>query len=73
MLDRPIDVAAQDVQAAINAAGGYLPRRSAKSAQSQQGRSGPTPILTLAITSDSLPLDKVNDFADTILAQKLGR
>ena len=30
-----------------------------------------TPILTLAITSDSLPLEKVNDFADTVLAQKL--
>ncbi len=30
-----------------------------------------TPILTLSITSDSLPLDKVNDFADTLLAQKL--
>ena len=30
-----------------------------------------TPILTLSITSDSLPLDRVNDFADTLLAQKL--
>ena len=36
-----------------------------------QGQPGGQPILTLALTSDSLPLEKVNDLADTLLAQKL--
>ena len=40
VLDRPIDVAAQDVQAAINVAGGFLPQGSAEPAEIQQGQSG---------------------------------
>ena len=71
VLDRPIDVAAQDVQAAINVAGGYLPRDLPNPPKYNKVNPADTPVLTLAITSESLPLDRVNDFADTLLAQKL--
>ena len=71
VLDRPIDVAAQDVQAAINVAGGFLPKDLPNPPKYSKVNPADTPILTLSITSDSLPLDKVNDFADTLLAQKL--
>ncbi|MDQ2919519.1 MAG: efflux RND transporter permease subunit, partial [Verrucomicrobiota bacterium] len=71
VLDRPIDVAAQDVQAAINVAGGYLPKELPNPPKYNKVNPADTPILTLAITSDTLPLDRVNDFADTLLAQKL--
>jgi len=71
VLDRPIDVAAQDVQAAINVASGYLPKDLPNPPKYNKVNPADTPILTLAITSDSLPLDRVNDFADTLLAQKL--
>ncbi len=71
VLDRPIDVAAQDVQAAINVAGGYLPKDLPNPPKYNKVNPADTPILTLAITSDSLPLAQVNDYADTLLAQKL--
>jgi multidrug efflux pump len=71
VLDRPIDVAAQDVQAAINVAGGFLPKDLPNPPKYNKVNPADTPVLTLSITSDSLPLDKVNDFADTLLAQKL--
>jgi hydrophobe/amphiphile efflux-1 (HAE1) family protein len=71
VLERPIDVAAQDVQAAINVASGYLPSDLPNPPKYNKVNPADTPILTLSITSDSLPLDKVNDFADTLLAQKL--
>jgi len=70
VLDRPIDVAAQDVQAAINVAGGFLPQNLPNPPKYNKVNPADTPILTLSITSDSLPLDRVNDFADTLLAQK---
>src|SRR6059058_1862200 len=69
-LDRDIDAAAQDVQAAMNAANGILPKMPNPPTYSKVNPAD-TPILTLAITSDTLPLDKVNDLADTVLAQKL--
>ena len=69
-LDRDIDAAAQDVQAAINAAGGVLPKMPNPPTYSKVNPAD-TPILTLKITSDTLPLEKVNDLADTVLAQKL--
>ena len=71
VLDRPIDVAAQDVQAAINVASGYLPTDLPNPPKYNKVNPADTPILTLAITSDSLPLPQVNDFADTLVAQKL--
>jgi len=70
-LDRDIDAAAQDVQAAINAASGVLPRTMPNPPTYSKVNPADTPILTLAITSDLLPLEKVNDLADTVLAQKL--
>jgi multidrug efflux pump len=70
-LDRDLDAAAQDVQAAINAANGVLPRNMPNPPTFSKVNPADTPILTLQITSDSLPLEKVNDLADTILAQKL--
>ncbi len=73
VLDRQIDAAAEDVQAAINAAGGVLPKTLPNPPTYNKVNPADTPILSLAITSDSLPLDKVNDFADTVLAQKLSQ
>src|SRR5260221_7549019 len=70
VLDRDIDAAAQDVQAAINAANGVLPRMPNPPTYSKVNPAD-TPILTLQIGSDTLPLEKVNDLADTVIAQKL--
>ena len=71
VLNRDIDAAAQDVQAAINAAGGVLPKNMPNPPVYNKVNPADTPILTLQITSDTLPLEKVNDLADTVLAQKL--
>ena len=73
VLDREIDAAAEDVQAAINASDGVLPTGLPNPPTYSKVNPADTPILSLAITSDSLPLDKVNDFADTVLAQKLSQ
>ncbi|MEA3209690.1 MAG: multidrug efflux pump [Chthoniobacter sp.] len=70
-LDRDIDAAAQDVQAAMNAAGGVLPRDMPSPPIYSKVNPADTPILALSLTSESLPLEKVNDLADTVLAQKL--
>jgi len=70
VLDRDIDAAAQDVQAAMNAGSGVLPTMPSPPTYSKVNPAD-TPILTLQITSDTLPLEQVNDFADTVLAQKL--
>ena len=71
VLDRDIDSASQDVQAAINAARGVLPTGMPNPPTYSKVNPADTPILTLELTSDSLPLEKVNDLADTTLAQKL--
>jgi hydrophobe/amphiphile efflux-1 (HAE1) family protein len=70
-LERNIDSAAQDVQAAINAAGGVLPNGMPNPPVFNKVNPADTPILTLQLTSKELPLAKVNDLADTVLAQKL--
>ncbi len=72
-LDRDIDSAAQDVQAAINIAGGVLPRNLPSPPIFSKVNPADPPILTLVISSDALPLEQVNDLADTILAQKLSQ
>ena len=72
-LDRDIDVAAQDVQAAINVAKGTLPTDLPNPPTYNKVNPADTPIMTLAITSDSFPIEKVNDFADSLLAQKLSQ
>ncbi|HEX4343778.1 MAG TPA: efflux RND transporter permease subunit, partial [Verrucomicrobiae bacterium] len=70
-LDRDIDAASQDVQAAINAARGVLPTGMPNPPTYSKVNPADTPILTVELTSDSLPLEQVNDLADTTLAQKL--
>jgi hydrophobe/amphiphile efflux-1 (HAE1) family protein len=72
-LDRDIDAAAQDVQAAINAASGVLPKDMPNPPTYSKVNPADTPILTLQVTSDTLPLEKVNDLTDTVLAQKLSQ
>jgi hydrophobe/amphiphile efflux-1 (HAE1) family protein len=69
-LDRDIDAAGQDVQAMMNAANGFLPKMPNPPTYSKVNPAD-VPILTLSVASDSLPLEKVNDLADTVLAQKL--
>ncbi len=70
-LERSIDSAAQDVQAAINVASGVLPQNLPNPPVYNKVNPADTAILTVAVTSDSLPISKVNDYADTLLAQKL--
>jgi len=70
-LDRGIDSAAQDVQAAINVASGILPTNLPTPPVYNKVNPADSAILTLAITSDTVPIDKVNDYADTLLAQKM--
>jgi multidrug efflux pump len=72
-LDREIDSAEQDVQAAINAASSLLPRTLPSPPTYSKSNPADTPIITIAVTSDALPLDKVNDAADSILAQKISQ
>jgi len=72
-LDQNIDVAEQQVQAAINAAGTYLPRDLPNPPIYNKVNPADSPILTLGLTSDVLPLSKVEDLADTTLAQKISQ
>jgi multidrug efflux pump len=72
-LDLNIDVAEQGVQAAINAASTYLPRDLPNPPIYSKVNPADAPILTLALTSDTLPLSKVEDLADTTLAQKISQ
>src|SRR5207244_6688672 len=66
-----IDVAEQEVQAAINASATYLPRDLPNPPIYSKTNPADAPILTLALTSDAMPLAKVEDLADTRLAQKI--
>jgi multidrug efflux pump len=72
-LDQNIDVAEQQVQAAINAAATYLPKDLPNPPIYSKVNPADSPILTLALSSDSLPLTKVEDLADTTLAQKISQ
>ncbi len=72
-LKEDIDVAEQEVQAAINAATTYLPKDLPNPPSYSKVNPADTPIITLALTSDTLPLDKVEDYADTNLAQKISQ
>ncbi len=72
-LDLDIDVAEQEVQASINAAGGYLPKDLPNPPVYSKTNPADTPILTLGLTSDTLPLTKVEDLADTRMAQKIAQ
>jgi len=72
-LDENIDVAEQEVQAAINAATSFLPTDLPNPPIYSKVNPADAPVMTLALTSDSLPLDKVEDAADTNLAQKISQ
>ncbi len=68
-----LDVAEQEVQAAINAAGSFLPADLPMPPIYSKVNPADAPIITLAITSGSLPLPKIEDLVDTRLAQKLSQ
>ena len=70
-LDRDIDAAAQDVQAAINAAGSTLPRNLPYPPTYAKLNPADTPIITLALTSDTESLRTLSDLADTLMTQRL--
>jgi len=70
-LDRDIDGAAQDVQTAINAAGGLLPKDLPNPPTYKKTNPADRAILIYAISSDTLPMSKVDDYAYTILAQRI--
>ena len=72
-LDLPLDVAEQEVQAAINAAGNLLPSDLPAPPIYAKVNPADAPILTLAITSKTLPLTQLEDMADTRLAQKISQ
>ena len=72
-LNQNIDVAEQEVQAAINAGSTYLPKDLPNPPIYSKVNPADTPVLTLALTSDTLPLSKVEDLADTNLAQKISQ
>src|ERR1700723_4802259 len=68
-----IDVAEQEVQAAINASQSYLPVDLPTPPIYSKTNPADTPILTLALTSKTIPLSQVEDLADTRLAQKIAQ
>jgi multidrug efflux pump len=72
-LDLDIDVAEQQVQAAINAATTYLPKDLPNPPVYNKSNPADAPILTLALSSKTLPLSTVEDLADTRLGQKISQ
>ena len=72
-LDLSLDVAEQEVQAAINASGTFLPTDLPSPPIYNKVNPADTPILTLALTSHTLPLPKLEDLADTRIAQKISQ
>ncbi|MCP1373030.1 efflux RND transporter permease subunit [Dyella lutea] len=72
-MDRDIDIAAQDVQAAISTSKGTLPNNLPYPPVYNRVNPADAPILTLMLTSDSRQLREVNDLADSIIAQKLSQ
>ncbi len=72
-LEENIDVAEQEVQAAINSAQTYLPNDLPTPPIYSKVNPADAPIMTLAMTSNSMPLHKVQDLADTTFAQKIAQ
>ena len=72
-LNRNIDAAAQDVQAAITAAARQLPTDLPSPPTYRKVNPADSPILVMGVHSDSLPLTAVDDYADTILAQQISQ
>jgi multidrug efflux pump len=72
-LSLDIDVAEQEVQAAINAAQSYLPANLPAPPVYSKSNPADAPVLTLALTSNEIPLSKVEDLADTRLSPKISQ
>ena len=72
-LDRNIDAAARDVQAAINAARGYLPADLPGNPTYRKINPADAPIMILAMTSEAMTQDQMYDVADSIMGQKLAQ
>jgi hydrophobic/amphiphilic exporter-1 (mainly G- bacteria), HAE1 family len=70
-LDRNLDAAALDVQSAITAAQKLLPRDLPNPPTYKKVNPADSPVVFLAVTSESLPLSEVNEYADTFIAQRL--
>jgi multidrug efflux pump len=72
-LNRNIDAAGRDVQAAINAARGQLPTNLPNNPSYHKVNPADSPIMIMALTSDAIQLPRIYDIADSILAQKLSQ
>jgi multidrug efflux pump len=72
-LNRDIDGATQDVQAAINAAAGILPKNLPYPPTYAKVNPADAPVMTLALTSETISLRAMSDIADTILGQRLSQ
>jgi multidrug efflux pump len=72
-LSLSLDVAEQEVQAAINASASFLPANLPYPPVYSKVNPADAPVLTLSLTSDVLPLPKIEDLADTRLAQKISQ
>ena len=72
-LNRNIDAAARDIQAAINAARSQLPANLPSNPTYRKANPADAPILILALTSDTMTVPRMYDAADSILAQKLAQ
>lgn len=72
-LARNIDAAAQDIEAAISAAAGQLPKNLPSPPTYKKTNPSDAPVMILALTSKTLPLTVVNDYADNIVAQQLSQ
>ncbi len=72
-LELSLDIAEQEVQAAINASFTFLPRDLPTPPVYSKVNPADAPILTLALTSESLPLAQIEDLADTRFAQKISQ
>jgi multidrug efflux pump len=72
-LDRNIDAAEQDVQAAINAASNLLPRTLPTPPTYSKSNPADVPVISFSVSSDTVPLSQVDDYADSVFAQKLSQ
>ena len=73
VLELDIDVAVQQVQASINVAANFLPRELPNPPIYSKVNPADAPVLTLSLSSSTIPLPKIQDLADTRLAQKLSQ
>jgi HAE1 family hydrophobic/amphiphilic exporter-1 len=72
-LNRNIDAAAQDIQAAIDAAGGQLPKNLPTPPSYRKVNPADSSILILSVHSDVLPLTTVDDYAENVISQQISR